>query len=210
MSKRKKPQPEPEDDTPETGQTLQRIKRDTSFGAPPTVRRPRGSTIVRMNDFLRKYAETAGNISATCRQTNISRETFYRWTKPSATLHIYKRFQARLARIKPIDVLLDAAEHTIAQRIAAGDLTASMFVINKLGHRRGWTERPDLLNQANAVTTDAAVGAVKAYQMWLADFPNATEAEKSEWLSRFARRGGIDESELLRTMKVQELTASVQ
>jgi hypothetical protein len=39
-----------------------------------------------------------------------------------------------------------------------------------------------------------------------ADNPMASESEKAEWLTRFARRSGLAEAEMIRTMKVEELT----
>jgi hypothetical protein len=160
-----------------------------------------------MKKFLKVFEETAGNVSATCKQTGITRRTFYRWSDPRSSHRLHRLFQKRLARIRPIDVLLDAAELTIAQKIAQGDLKASMFVINKLGHRRGWTERPEALGAAQNEAGHSAQTAVKAYQMWLADNLNASESQKSEWLARFARTAGVPEDEMIRIMKVQELTS---
>ena len=161
-----------------------------------------------MMRFLWIYEETGGNISATCRQSGVSRKQFYRWTDPASTKALHVLFVARLRKIRPVEVLLDAAELTIAQKVAMGDLTAAMFVMNKLGHRRGWSERSEVLAQVRQRGADAAATAVKGYQMWLADNPNASESEKGEWFARFAKTAGVTDLEMIKTMKLQELTGA--
>jgi hypothetical protein len=71
-----------------------------------------------MKNFLRFFEETGGNVSVSCKQTGITRRTFYRWSDPRSAHRSHQYFQKRLARVRPIDVLLDAAELTIAQKIA--------------------------------------------------------------------------------------------
>ena len=164
------------------------------------------NTRLRMTKALREYEQTAGNVSATCTRAGITRRTFYRWSDPRSSNRIHRWFQKRLDRINPIDVLLDAAELTIAQKIAQGDLKASMFVINKLGHTRGWTEKPPASASLSEQVSQAEK-AVKAYNLWLADFPNATETVKAEWLTRFAKVSGVSEADIMRAIRLQEFTS---
>lgn len=217
MSQRKKPQPDDDGDSG-MSHSLITTKRHDSFAPPDREgdssgpdHRPLGSTKRKMKRFLRAYEQNANNLTATCKLVGVSTRTFYRWTNPDSTNKLHRQFQRQLARIQDgQDLLLDAAEITVAQKIAKGDLTAAMFVINKLGYRRGWSERPELLAQSQQRVSEASISAVRSYQLWLADNPGASESEKSEWLGRFAQTGGVSPDEVRRTMKIQELTASVQ
>jgi hypothetical protein len=200
----------PDENPNSSPQMLQPIKKADRLLLPSSLPTRRAKTREVMNRFLREYENTAGNISASCRRTGITRRSFYRWSDPKSTLPIHVSFQKRLARIRPLDRILDEAELTVSQKISSGDLVAAMFVINKLGHRRGWTERPEQLAAAKQAVSEASVAAVKSYQMWLSDNPNASEAEKAKWLSRIAYYAAVPEAELIRTMKVQELTAGIQ
>ncbi len=200
----------PDENPNSSPQMLQPIKKADRLLLPSSLPTRRAKTRVAMNNFLRQYEDTGGNISASCRRSGITRRTFYRWSDPKSTLPIHVGFQKRLARIRPLDRILDEAELTVTAKIASGDLVAAMFVINKLGHRRGWTEKPELLNAAKQQVSDAAAAAVNSYRMWLADNPNASEADQRKWLSRIAYYAAVPEAELIRTMKVQELTEGIQ
>lgn len=192
--------------------SLQTTKKTNGFDAPPPHFRKNSSQSIniRMNRFLRAFEQVCGNVSASCQMSGIDRRTYYRWIDPNFDAPIYRRFRKKLARIKPEEKLVDAAEFTIAGALAKGDVTAAIFTLKTRGRHRGWIE-PGRGDQPNPqVIADAAVKAVQAYQLWLTDNPDASESEKSEWLGRFSSALNVDQKEVVRTMKIQELTASVQ
>lgn len=160
--------------------------------------------------FLHAFANTFGNITASCEYAGITRPTYYRWI--NSHTRINKKFQNSIEAIKPIERQVDFLEAALMGRVTASDTTAIIFGLKTRGSHRGWAENGrNNMNQADLQTLqDAAVRAVMSYQLWLKDNPTASEPEKGEWLRRFASVAGADEKEVVRTMKIQELTASIQ
>lgn len=159
-----------------------------------------------MRQVLKAYEFHSGNVSATCLATGISRFRFYSWMNGQLPHHRY--FQRMIERIRPGDARLDMAELAIDNAVREGNIIAAMFTLKTQGRGRGWIEPSKF--EPPPVDNSAAVVAVRAYQMWLKDNPDVSEAEKAEWLSRFARGNGVDEREMVRTMRIQEISQEVQ
>lgn len=215
MGRKKKPEPDPEPQ-PGHSQALQVTKRHDEITVWPldddgnelneSPRQARlRSMLKRMRVFRDAYERCGGNLSAASRITGIAREHHYIWMNGNLPHHRY--YQRIMRETRPVDVLLDAAENTVFNEINNGNLTAAMFTINKLGHRRGWLEAHRRDDQARPQLSESATQkAISAYRLWLAENPAADQDEKEEWLELFATRLGVPESEVRREMALQEYT----
>lgn len=130
--------------------------------------------------FLKAYEAYGGNITKACQIAGIHRRTFYRWQE--STTRINLKFQKRLAAIRPDDILIDAAELTIASAINDGDVDAAKFTLKTKGRKRGWSEKPDVI----VINTEVLDRVAQAYQAFLSDHPELTFEDKWKWLVRFA------------------------
>lgn len=93
--------------------------------------------------FIERYAETYGNVSASCELTGISRGTYYKW------LNEDEEFRIILNEIEPESKMIDFAENALIKRIAEGDTTAIIFTLKTKGRERGYIEK-----QIHAITQD--------------------------------------------------------
>lgn len=113
----------------------------------PAVINREKQVAARMNRFIKAYEAEFGNISAACVRSGASRRTVYRWLYGTAPVH--RRFQAKLAKIRPSEALVDAAEGVLLRSLAGEDaqarLTAAIFTLKSRGKRRGWSERSDVV-----------------------------------------------------------------
>ena len=87
--------------------------------------------------FLEIYEKTFGNISASCKQTNISRQTFYDWKKKD------ELFAERESEIK--EGLLDFAETQLYSAIRNGRTAELIFFLKTKGRERGYSEQVTIL-----------------------------------------------------------------
>lgn len=175
MPRKKKPAPESNGADESPSQMLQH-KRDDA----PAVQQDNRRSALRMNNFIRKYEELCGNISATCAVTGVSRRTYYRWIQGNAPIH--RRFQKKIAKIIPGEKLVDAAEAVLLHHLNNKDLTAAIFTSKTKGKHRGWSEKPDVI----VINTEVLDRVAQAYQAFLSDHPELTFEDKWKWLVRFA------------------------
>jgi transposase-like protein len=97
------------------------------------------SVRVRMTKAKRKqaallaYEKTMGNISATCKEVGISRETFYRWMRED------KKFETKVSEIGEANI--DFAETVLLKNIREGKETSLIFYLKTKGRERGYIEK---------------------------------------------------------------------
>lgn len=144
----------------------------------------------RMNAFIREYERQGGNISITCLNTGVSRQSYYRWMTGTARVH--KRFQRKIAKVKPKRILLDSAHAVVMNKLNDNDLTAAIFTLRTQGRHEGWNEKLETLEVPNELLTKVA----KGYMLWHDANPNATTEEKMRWLGAFAARANLPPAEL--------------
>lgn len=93
-------------------------------------RNPRGRI---KNALLDAYDKSMGNISATCRKVNISRETFYRYKREDPV------FAERIHEINESN--LDFAESVLLKNIREGKEASLIFYLKTQGKERGYVEK---------------------------------------------------------------------
>lgn len=142
--------------------------------------------------FLHAYERTCGNVSASCEYAGISRQTYYRWMKSPTRTN--QRFRDKVEGLRPKDRLIDLAESRLIQKINEGDTTAILFALRTKGRTRGWT---DTNETRVAEVPDPAQQAVRGYMLWLNDNPDADRVEKTKWVGRFAKCGGVSIDQML-------------
>lgn len=97
------------------------------------------SVRVRMTKAKRKqaallaYEKTMGNISATCKEVGISRETFYRWMRED------KKFETKVSEVGEANI--DFAETVLLKNIREGKETSLIFYLKTKGRERGYIEK---------------------------------------------------------------------
>ncbi len=82
---------------------------------------------------LLAYEKTMGNISATCKEVGISRETFYRWMRED------KKFETKVSEIGEANI--DFAETVLLKNIREGKETSLIFYLKTKGRERGYIEK---------------------------------------------------------------------
>jgi hypothetical protein len=83
-------------------------------------------------DVVKNYENSLGNVSATCRNSNISRETFYRW---------FREDPAFAEKINDVDEAnLDFTESMLLKNIREGKEASIFFHLKTKGKRRGYIE----------------------------------------------------------------------
>lgn len=149
--------------------------------------------------FLFMYEKSFGNISASCEYAQIARPTYYRWMKSKSRVNV--RFQQKIAALQPAEKLIDYAEAALTKRIAQGDTTAIIFALKTKGKVRGYSEKSIEVSEQQIIN-ETLEKVAHSFQMWLADNRDAADEEKSLWLERFARNGGVESKELARRVNV--------
>ena len=84
---------------------------------------------------LLAYEKTMGNISATCKEVGISRETFYRWMRED------KKFETKVSEVGEANI--DFAESMLLKNIREGKETSLIFFLKTKGKNRGYIERTE-------------------------------------------------------------------
>lgn len=82
---------------------------------------------------LLAYEKTMGNISATCKEVGISRETFYRWMRED------KKFETKVSEVGEANI--DFAETVLLKNIREGKETSLIFYLKTKGRERGYIEK---------------------------------------------------------------------
>ena len=85
--------------------------------------------------FLKALSENLGNITKTCEEIGISRNTFYEWKK------YYENFAADAAAID--DEILDWVEENAFNRIKEKSDTMIIFFLKTKGKKRGYIEKTE-------------------------------------------------------------------
>ena len=88
------------------------------------------------NTMLLALANNLGNVSKACEQTNISRQSHYRWLKGD--------LKYSEAVLEQADAALDIAEYKLMEKIKSGDIRAIMFFLKTKGRKRGYGESPQV------------------------------------------------------------------
>lgn len=81
------------------------------------------------------YEKSMGNISYTCRQMHISRETFYRWCRKD------EKFAQAVNEVPETN--LDFAESALMKNIREGKEASIFFYLKTKGKNRGYIERQE-------------------------------------------------------------------
>ncbi len=84
---------------------------------------------------LEIYEKSMGNISYTCKQIGITRQTFYRWCKND------KQFNEAVNEVPETN--LDFAESALLKNIKEGKETSLIFFLKTKGKSRGYVERTE-------------------------------------------------------------------
>lgn len=87
-------------------------------------------------EVLNILESKAGNISATCKSANISRQTFYDWVSKDAN------FKRGVEDVK--ESLIDFAESKLMELISEKNPTALIFFLKTQAKQRGYVERQEL------------------------------------------------------------------
>lgn len=95
------------------------------------------------NKLLKKavidiFPKVFGNVTQTCKQVDISRQTFYNWLEND------EDFRKEIESIEPEEIFVDFAENALVKRIDEGDTTAIIFSLKTKGKNRGYVEKQQL------------------------------------------------------------------
>ncbi len=100
--------------------------------------------------FLKAYEKNLGNIGASCKAINISRQTYYEWIKKD------KKFEKQVNEIN--ELFVDMVETQLVKKIKNNDLGAIIFFLKTKGKKRGYTERIETENkQVDNFTSDSQI-----------------------------------------------------
>lgn len=85
--------------------------------------------------FLEALRNHLGNVTASCAEIGISRQSYYEW------LNNDPEFKASVEGIG--EGLLDMAENALLAKIESGDTTATIFYLKTKGKKRGYIEKQE-------------------------------------------------------------------
>ena len=99
-------------------------------------------------EALRKLKESFGNISVTCEQVGVSRQTFYQWRRED------EEFNAEVEEIN--ERTIDFVESKLIQGINEGSARLIMFYLMNKARTRGYSPKPEEQKprQLNVVITE--------------------------------------------------------
>jgi len=86
--------------------------------------------------LLKALEKNLGVVTTACKQTDVSRATYYRWLDEDA------EFASEALAIQ--EVALDFAESKLFEQIQDGSTAATIFYLKTKGKRRGFVERQEL------------------------------------------------------------------
>lgn len=105
---------------------------DKKNGLIPESNRVRMTKAKRKKAALLFYEKSMGNVSATCREIGITRQTFYRWLKEDP------KFAEKATEVDESNV--DFAETALLKNIKDGKETSLIFFLKTKGKSRGYIE----------------------------------------------------------------------
>ena len=86
--------------------------------------------------FITQLHKNMGNVSTTCSECKISRQTYYDWMKDD------KEFKSHIENVD--EYILDVAETSLHDQIKEGNTTATVFFLKTRGRKRGYIEKQEL------------------------------------------------------------------
>ena len=104
-------------------------------------------------EFLQTLKAALGNVSVACNNSNLSRETHYRWMREDE--------EYRKAAMDIREVRKDFIESALDKKIQEGDTTAIIFAAKTICKDRGYVEKQQIeatapILQINAPTQEGA------------------------------------------------------
>ena len=98
------------------------------------------STISTLSDKKEKFLQilelNSGNVSVSCKKSNIGRQTYYQWKEAD------QEFADACVDVK--EGLLDFAESQLQGLIKESNVIATIFFLKCKGKKRGYTEKQEL------------------------------------------------------------------
>ena len=98
------------------------------------------STISTLSDKKENFLEilelNSGNVSVSCKKSNIGRQTYYQWKEAD------QEFADACVDVK--EGLLDFAESQLQGLIKESNVIATIFFLKCKGKKRGYTEKQEL------------------------------------------------------------------
>ena len=98
------------------------------------------STISTLSDKKENFLEilelNSGNVSVSCKKSNIGRQTYYQWKEAD------QEFADACVDVK--EGLLDFAESQLQGLIKENNVIATIFFLKCKGKKRGYTEKQEL------------------------------------------------------------------
>ena len=86
--------------------------------------------------FLQSLKLNLGNISESCKSSNIGRQTYYNWVDDD------EEFKHSCKDVE--ESLLDLAENRLLEKIDKSDITAIIFFLKTKGKKRGYIEKQEV------------------------------------------------------------------
>lgn len=95
----------------------------------------------RIELFLAILESNEGNISKTCDDIGMARQTYYKWQLAEGEQYDIVRQRIREIRRGWVDKVLDLAEQRLAEAVELGEGQSVRFTLTKLGRERGYGDR---------------------------------------------------------------------
>lgn len=150
--------------------------------------------------FLFAFERTFGNISASCEYAGLSRRTFYRWMNSRSRIN--RKFQKKIAYVRPLEKLLDLAEAKLQEKIEAGEMRAIELILRTRGKSRGYGEETLVVLTARK---DRLMKTAAAFLNWLNDNDQVSPDDMVRILRRFSEKAKVDEEELADEVGLKKL-----
>ena len=109
------------------------MAKNTSNTSSNTTKR---TTSDKKETFLQALKLNLGNISQSCRASNIGRQTYYNWVDDD------EEFKHSCKDVE--ESLLDLAENRLLEKIDKYDITAIIFFLKTKGKKRGYIEKQEV------------------------------------------------------------------
>lgn len=158
------------------------------------------NVVATRSKFLHAYAETFGNVSASCAFAGISRKTYYRWMKSISRVN--RTFQKQLRELKPKERQIDLAESALMEKVSQGHWPAIEFILKTRGRIRGWVTRE--ADDASPKPSDAQKTA-SAVRLWLDWYPGADIEQIESWIETHSNVSGVECQDIVSELGLDEL-----
>ena len=109
------------------------MAKNTSNTSSNTTKR---TTSDKKETFLQALKLNLGNISQSCKASNIGRQTYYDWVDAD------EEFKHSCKDVE--ESLLDLAENRLLEKIDKYDITAIIFFLKTKGKKRGYIEKQEV------------------------------------------------------------------